>query len=145
MDIHELREYYQKLDQDELIRIAQNREDEYEEEAVRTAAEELKTRGMSEIPTEEIKSINCATVKYYLSEAISEINQITKACKYETLTNDEFLPWMEQASQMLSAAYNFRYLSHSEVKALPQEEWDKGAAPPKEIFKANPGFQEEAI
>ncbi|MDP8217661.1 MAG: hypothetical protein P9M03_02930 [Candidatus Theseobacter exili] len=136
MNVEEVKEYYLMLDSDELIRIAKNLDNEYEDEAAKIAGEILAERGIAELPEEETQneSIQCATVKYYIEDAFGEIGKILTSCKHEQLDDEELLPSMEHALHMFNAAFNLRYHSMQKISELSEEEWEEYLLPPKEIF-----------
>jgi hypothetical protein len=74
------------------------------------------------------------TVTYYIEDAQVELNKILSACKKKSLTDEELLPLMEHAFQMLSASFNLRFKTRPQVDNLSQAEWEKNTLTPKEIL-----------
>ena len=68
MDKEIVKETYQKMSSEELIKIVQNIKDDYEEEAVKIAKAELRGRDITEIPKPEIPQ-NPPTPEFYLSQS----------------------------------------------------------------------------
>ena len=70
------------------------------------------------------------TVKYYLEDALIEINKILVKCKNKTLDEVSFKVDLEHALHMFNFAYNARYLTRKEASELSDKEYDMKTLPP---------------
>jgi len=75
------------------------------------------------------------TVKYYIEDALLEIDKILKGCEDKTLDEGEFEVDLEHALHMFNVAYHTKFLTRKEVCELSQEEYEKNMLPPKDIFQ----------
>jgi len=143
MDRTEVENYYQQLNSEELILIAQNQNNEYEEEAVEIAKNELKKRGIADTVTvnqeREITEqktmdtvstaktvsseknsgeIQYETIDHYLTAAALEISKLSADCKNKTTHEEDMATRLEQTINLLSAAYNLRHYTLQDALEL---------------------------
>ena len=79
--------------------------------------------------------IQHATIKYYIEDALIEINKIMDGCDDKKLEEEAFLVHMEHALHMFNFAYNARYLSLKETGELSDKDYQKKTLPPIDIFR----------
>jgi len=75
------------------------------------------------------------TVKYFIEDALEEIDKILKGCEDKALDEVDLKVDLEHALHMFNCAYNAKFLTIKEVGELSQEEFAKNILPPKDIFQ----------
>lgn len=86
MNEETIKEKYRKFSSEELVKIAQNIDDEYEEIAVKVAKGELRNRGITKIPDvelshpvrpeQEFDSLHSKVIRVYSDELLAEMARL---------------------------------------------------------------------
>lgn len=74
------------------------------------------------------------TLEYNIEDALVELKKVLKLARNKTLEEGDIFPLMQHALEILSFAFNARFLNREVISKMSQEEWEKYLVPPKEIF-----------